>query len=125
MSVHACTHTHAYTCTHAYTQGDSLRDDAQMSVGEWITFCRHVGLLESGQLTTLTAKYIFIWSRIRTAQDLSDASEVKLRNLTYTDFMEVSICICICICIPDFMEVSTCSHHAPSHALGLGWAGLT
>lgn len=43
------------------SRDDVLRNDALMSIGEWVTFCRHLGLIESGLLTTALAKYIFIW----------------------------------------------------------------
>ena len=52
---------------------DSLKDDALMSIGEWIAFCSHLGLFESRQLAVTQAKYIFIWSRIRSIKDTSAA----------------------------------------------------
>ena len=55
-------------------QNDVLRDDALMSIGEWLAFCHHMGFIPSGQLSELDAKNIFLWSRIRAASD-------DLRNL--------------------------------------------
>ena len=46
-------------------RGDTLRNDGAMSIGEWLTFLQHLGLFEAGQLTLLTAKNIFLWSRLR------------------------------------------------------------
>jgi len=84
---------------------DLLRNDSLMSVGEWLTFCTHVGLLESGQITSLTAKKIFMWSRIRTAADLTEASEMKLRHLTPTDFLEALVRLSLLLALPTDLEV--------------------
>ena len=62
---------------------DVLRDDSAMSVGEWLNFCQHLGLVESGQLSIYMAKVIFLWSRIRTAgkevEDMAAAATFNAR----------------------------------------------
>ena len=37
----------------SHNQADTLKDDALMSIGEWMTFCTHLGLIESRQLTIM------------------------------------------------------------------------
>jgi len=88
-----------------------LNDEEQMSVGEWLTFCEHVGLVVNkpaqppGQLSLLQAKLIFVWSRIRTAHDLSSASEVKLRHLTSVDFLEALVRLSMTLSLPTDLEL--------------------
>lgn len=53
--------------------GSAMRDDSLMSVGEWLDFVGHMGLLTSGQLSVHTAKLIFLWSRIRSAEEGAQA----------------------------------------------------
>ena len=84
---------------------DRLKDDSLMSIGEWLTFVRHVGLVESGQLTELAAKQIFLWSRIRTAKDLSGVSEAKLRHITPTDFLEALVRLSLVVALPTDLEL--------------------
>jgi len=84
---------------------DRLKDDSLMSIGEWLTFVRHVGLVESGQVTELAAKQIFLWSRIRTAKDLSGASEAKLRHITPTDFLEALVRLSLVVALPTDLEL--------------------
>ena len=76
-----------------------------MSVGEWVTFCQHLGLVESGQLTLLAAKNIYLWSRIRSADDLTEASESRLRNLSAVDFYEALVRMSIMVALPTDMEI--------------------
>ena len=84
---------------------DRLKDDSLMSIGEWLTFVRHVGLVESGQLTELAAKQIFLWSRIRTAKDLSGVSEAKLRHITPIDFLEALVRLSLVVALPTDLEL--------------------
>ena len=84
---------------------DVLRDDSLLSVGEWMSFVGHLGLLSSGQLSTLKAKQIFLWSRIRTAKDLSEASERRLRHLSLVDFLEALVRMSIMVALPTDMEL--------------------
>ena len=104
---------------------DALRNDELMSIGEWLTFVSHVGLCEGSQagmsggmgaagdqatrmgrqLTVAQAKYIFLWSRIRSACDLSEASEMKLRHLSPTDFLEALVRMSIMVALPTDMEI--------------------
>jgi len=88
------------------TMGDGLRDDGLLSIGEWLTFVNHVGLTESGQITTLTAKKVFAWSRIRCAPDLSAASERTLRHLTRTDFLEAIVRLALLCALPTDDEIA-------------------
>ena len=45
------------------TVGDTMRDDAALSIGEWLTLVRHLGFISSGQLTLHDATMIFTWTR--------------------------------------------------------------
>ena len=86
-------------------QRDALKDDALMSIGEWMAFCKHVGLFEARQLSFLQAKYIFIWSRIRSVEDLSDAQEIRLRHMFFEDFLEGLVRMALMIALPTDMEI--------------------
>ena len=76
-----------YSASNSAVAGFTLADDELMSVGEWMDFVKHMGLVESKQLTMLDAKAVFVWSRIRTCADQSDRSVIRLRHLTFEDFM--------------------------------------
>ena len=49
---------------------------------------------------------IFKWSRIRSARDHSDMSEVRLRNLYFEDFIEALVRVCTTIALPTDAEVT-------------------
>ena len=94
--------------------GDVLRDDDAMSIGEWLEFVRHLGLIDSGQLSVHKAKLIFVWSRIRSlgkgADQIADASamdraERKLRHLSLVDFFEALVRMATIISLPTEEEV--------------------
>lgn len=85
--------------------GDSLKNDDLMSVGEWLTFCRHLGLVEAGFLSVQQCKHIFIWSRIRSADDLGDRSEMRLRHLFPTDFLEGLVRMSTMVALPTDFDI--------------------
>jgi hypothetical protein len=89
----------------SHQQGDDLKDDALMSIGEWMAFCSHLGLIESRQLSVSQAKYIFIWSRIRSIKDNSDREEIRLRHLFPVDFLEALVRMATMISLPTDEEI--------------------
>jgi hypothetical protein len=104
--------THMYERYAEVSQGiaDSLRDDSLMSIGEWLTFVSHMGLVDSGQLTLHSAKLIFAWSRIRsfgqgTSAAAIDRYERRLRHLSLIDFFEALIRMATMISFPTDEEI--------------------
>ena len=73
-----------YSKTNTNTH-DVLQSARTMSIGEWLTLCEHLGLFEIDQLSSFGAKMIFMWSRIRSARDLTAVSRSKLRCLFFED----------------------------------------
>jgi hypothetical protein len=88
---------------------EALKDDDLMSVGEWLTFLRHMGLIDAGYLSVLQAKQIFIWSRIRSIAEgvspHSDKAERNLRHLFYPDFLEALVRLSMTIALPTDFDV--------------------
>jgi hypothetical protein len=84
---------------------DTLRDDDLMSIGEWMAFINHMGLVESRQLSTQQAKSIFLWSRIRSVGSNSDKEEIKLRHLTFEDFLEALVRMSTMLAFPTMIEI--------------------
>jgi len=84
---------------------DTLKDASLMSVGEWLSFLSHLGLLETGQLTALSAKYIFLWSRIPIKRDTSEAAESSVRHLRFHDFLEAVVRTALSIALPTDVEL--------------------
>jgi hypothetical protein len=79
-----------------------------MSVGEWLTFVEHLGLVEMGQLSTLNAKLIFVWSRIRTlpaGKEKSKRAESKMRHLFPSDFFEALVRMSTMVALPTDEEI--------------------
>ncbi len=68
--------------------------------------CEQLGLLESGQLSFFGAKMTFLWSRLRSAKDTGVASERKLRNLFFEDFLEALVRIARLIALPTDEELA-------------------
>jgi hypothetical protein len=85
---------------------DRLKDASLMSVGEWLAFVRHVGLVESEQLSVGAAKNIFLWSRIRTLRDRSERAEGRLRHMHFLDFLEALVRVSIMSAMPTDMDLS-------------------
>ena len=75
----------------SHNVGDSMRDNDAMSIGEWLAFLKHTGLIESGQISIPMAKQIFLWSRLRSLSKRSLDAEIQLRHLTFTDFLEALV----------------------------------
>ena len=71
---------------------DELQSVKYLSIGEWLRFLEHTGLLEVNQISIFGAKCIFKWSRIRSIRDLSVKSEMRLRNLYFEDFLVSASC---------------------------------
>lgn len=84
---------------------DSLQSQKLMSIGEWIEFCTQVGLLKSNQLSLFGAKMIFLWSRMRSSKDYRNSSEMRLRNLTFEDFLEAVVRVAHSIALPTDVEI--------------------
>ena len=72
-----------YSAANAASAGFALADDDLMSIGEWMDFCAHMGLFQAQQVSLLEAKYVFVWSRVRTIADQSDRSVMRLRHLMF------------------------------------------
>jgi hypothetical protein len=89
----------------SHAQGDALRDDALMSIGEWLHFCRHMGLIASKQLTLTQCKSIFLWSRIRSVSGVSDKAEIRLRHLFFEDFLEALVRMSTLMAFPTNVEI--------------------
>ena len=81
-------------------QLDELQSSTMLSIGEWLSFLEHMGLLEMNQLTLFGAKMVFKWSLIRTLQSYSAASELKLRNLFFEDFLEALVRVACAMALP-------------------------
>jgi len=88
------------------TPGDALKDDSLMSIGEWLTFCRHLGLIEAGYLSVMQAKHLFLWSRIRSADDLGDRAEIRMRHLFFCDFLEALVRMSMTIALPTDFDIA-------------------
>lgn len=86
-------------------QSDALRDDALMSIGEWMHFVRHMGFIESKQLTVPQAKSIFLWSRIRSLDGMSDKAEIRLRHMFFEDFLEALVRMSTMMAFPTNVEI--------------------
>lgn len=85
--------------------GDNLRDDSLMSIGEWLSFVKQMGLIQSKQLTAVQAKQIFLWSRIRSVGSNSDKSEIRLRHLFFEDFLEALVRMATLMAFPTNIEI--------------------
>ena len=79
---------------------DRLADDDLMSIGEWLYFVKHLGLVDGGQVTVLLAKQIFLWSRIRSLHSRTEKAERRLRHMTFEDFMEAVVRLSIFCSMP-------------------------
>ena len=92
--------------------GDATRDDAAMSIGEWLAFLQHLGFFDSGQVSIFSAKLIFLWSRLRsfeqkaqyTAAEIREA-ETRLRHLALGDFLEALVRLATLIALPTDEEI--------------------
>ena len=62
-----------------------LEDRKWMSIGEWLTFVEHTGLVELGFVNSRQALEAFLWSRIRSATDYSHMQTLRLRQLSFED----------------------------------------
>ena len=107
LEAHICSIANLYNSYAAFSNDrqDQLRNDEMMSIGEWVAFVSHLGLIESKQLSLPQAKYIFIWSRIRSAPDLSEKSEMRLRHLFPVDFLEALVRMAITLALPTDMDI--------------------
>ena len=84
---------------------DRLQSEKMMSIGEWVLLLEHLDLFRTNQLSSFGARMIFLWSRIRTAKDYNDRSEMKLRNLFFEDFLEAVVRLAFCIALPTDAEI--------------------
>jgi len=96
---------------------DQLQSASMMSVGEWLDFLEHTGLLEMGQLSLFGAKMIFLWSRIRCIKDHQAASERRLRNLFFEDFLEALVRVAHSIALPTDEEIAEAKVDDAAHFL--------
>lgn len=81
-------------------QNNKLRKDDGMSVGEWLNFVQHIGLVESGQLTVARAKHVFMWSRLRSMPKRGAKAELALRHMLFLDFLEALVRLSLMLALP-------------------------
>ena len=86
------------------------------STGEWLHFVKHMGLIDSRQLTLPQAKSIFLWSRVRCISSVGTDQEIRLRHLFFEDFLEALVRMATMMAFPT--QVATLriltppSHHS-------------
>ena len=90
---------------------DELQHKKTMSVGEWLTFLNHYDLLQTGQISTFGAKMVFKWSMIRARPDHTAASERKMRQLTFIDFVEALVRVACLMALPIDAELDAAEAH--------------
>lgn len=90
---------------HADVAGQGLNARHLLSAGEWLACLHHLGLLDSGQVNQVEAKQIFLWSRIRSCDDYSEASERNLCNLFFEDFLEAIVRVACVMALPTDEEI--------------------
>ena len=88
------------------TDSSILAHSRRMSVGEWISMLRHIGLLDMGLVNVTQGFLAFTWSRIRTCVDYSDEEEMRLRHLQFEDFMEALLRLASVMALPTDEEVT-------------------
>ena len=85
-------------------QGDRsaeiLDSSSMMSIREWMSLMNHLGLFDQGMMSFYEAKQIFMWARIRSINDNSRHSLIKLRNLYFEDFMEAMVRLAMLLPLP-------------------------
>jgi CRP-like cAMP-binding protein len=90
-----------------HDMADSLQHLTLLSCGEWLRFLQDMGLLETGQISEFGAKMVFMWSRMRSASDLSDRSEMRMRNFMFEDFMEAIVRLSTMVALPTDEDLRT------------------
>ena len=85
----------------------ALADRSKMSLGEWLTFVQHIGLIELGMVSWRAAMQSFASSRIRAATSWSNAQEIRVRHLMYEDFVEAIVRLAGIIALPTVEEIDT------------------
>jgi len=76
-----------------------------MSAGEWLNMLRDLGLLEMGLVNIQTGLQAFQWSRIRTLENYSNRSEIKIRSVYFEDFLEAFVRIATMVAMPTREEL--------------------
>ena len=97
----------------AYSRlGHSGRNDiskfqstANINLFEWLQFASHVGLFDLGLINITVAQQAFSSSRIRCVADYSAAQEIRIRTLTFEDFLEAVIRLATVIALPTDEEI--------------------
>ena len=84
---------------------DELQSSKTMSIGEWLSFVEHLGLLEDRQLSFWGAKIIFKWSLIRACPDHTAKSERMMRQMNFQDFCEALVRLSSLIALPTDAEL--------------------
>ena len=76
-----------------------------LTIGEWSELFNNCGLVELGFLKQPVLMQAFSISRIRSAKDHSHASEMRVRHLTFEDFMEALLRLANIIALPTNEEI--------------------
>ena len=97
----------SYAAVGNYGANDAskLEDSGLMSLGEWLTFVQHAGLFELELIDAKQALQAFAWCRIRSCEDYSSRSEMRLRHLFFEDFLEALVRMASVVALPTVEEV--------------------
>ena len=90
---------------HGVNDDAKLADTGLMSLGEWLSFVEHAGLIELGLLTSTQATQAFAWSRVRCARSWSHRQEIRIRHLMFEDFSEALVRVASIVPLPTLAEV--------------------
>jgi hypothetical protein len=90
---------------------NSINSKQLLSIGEWQAFIKDLYLDTLG-LSKLEEMYVFMWSRIRSVNDYSARSQVRLRHLLFEDFMEALVRLATMVALPTDADLqhTKCSH---------------
>ena len=74
-------------------------------IGEWLYLLSHLELIESKHLSIMDAKFLFVWSRMRSVPDHSRRSHVRYRHLMFEDFLEAFVRLACIVALPNDEEI--------------------
>ena len=83
----------------------SMLDANLMSAGEWVNLLIDLELIEMELVSVQMGLQVYQWSRIRTAHDYSNHSEIRLRNLQFEDFLECLVRLATMLAMPTPEEI--------------------
>jgi len=86
---------------------DALRmaSTSRMCIGEWLEFVSNVGLVQLGLVSLSTAMRAFSLAQIRSSHDHSHTQEMRLRQLSFEDFLEAIVRLAYVCALPTLDEV--------------------